>query len=508
MVAGAMVTAKRAPATAVTDTQVLENISVALKIYSQGALANSTPTAGYKALDTKITSLTTADLIKQLAPLTGNFFTYSPGDKLVTDTTYGYLTFVPGTSVTNANALITNTVALAENATLNPVDGTGGTIINGTNYTDPLPFDTSSGAGATLAVISTNAYIISNNVVYAISINGAGAFTATNYYGKITNSQIYSNYAAGPTAVQVATVNVEGTFAGGLYTNTNSAPNAFNNLGIWTMIVPTVTLLNGGTGSASISNFVTITQYSPSNAITAAHPNGLLTNATAPSVCVYTPAHAGSPVGLVAVSNWVTFGAPYSLMFYKESGNHLSGTNFSGANITSQTIYDLATLSIYTVYPGVNPTGQTNISINVEGFATGSVILKNLEMGGTPTNAEVFQVLAHETVDGVAGSGYIGGDLAPFGPIGPTGGGPPPPPYVNSTYTNVFNGVTNILDTIPFTDVAGDNGDYIGTNLFTTNANGTHLMLQFITNVLVQGTINLDYFTALGSANAIVPAAQ
>ena len=93
LAAGATVAATRAPAAVVTDTQVLDNISVQLKMYSQGAL-NSTD----KSLAATATTLTTSDLIQQLLIIGGFPTTTYKSDKLVVSTLYSnVLTGTPGT---------------------------------------------------------------------------------------------------------------------------------------------------------------------------------------------------------------------------------------------------------------------------------------------------------------------------------------------------------------------------------------------------------------------------
>src|ERR1700722_15690226 len=109
MVAGATVTATRAPAaTAYTNVQVLDKVNIALTLYSQGALKTTT-SGKSESLPAVKTSLTTADIIDQLASVSG-LFTAAKSDSLVYSVIYSnFLVGTAGTTITNSTTTLSNT---------------------------------------------------------------------------------------------------------------------------------------------------------------------------------------------------------------------------------------------------------------------------------------------------------------------------------------------------------------------------------------------------------------
>src|ERR1022692_2740492 len=83
LVAGATMISTRAAAATKTNMQVLDNISIQLKVFSQGALKSND-----KSFPDVVSTFTTSDLIRQLAVISSNAFTFSKSDKLVLSTVY------------------------------------------------------------------------------------------------------------------------------------------------------------------------------------------------------------------------------------------------------------------------------------------------------------------------------------------------------------------------------------------------------------------------------------
>jgi hypothetical protein len=418
LVTGATVTATKALATTTTNTQVLENISLALKIYQQGALASTD-----KSLAAGETAFATSDLIRQLAPFAGFTYDTHKTQKLVLSTVYSnFLVGKPGTILTNWT--ITNLGASPDVQ-----------IVEGGNTTNALSFVTAA---------ETNSYVISNFNVFEINTTG------TNLITSILNGLILTN----------------GTVVGTFNTNSILVPNE-NSLGYWLTIVPTV--------SATATN-VTITQYSPQT-------NNLFTNANS-HVCVLTPKTSSAAASLVEVDHWVSFNQwtdfnGNNFQFYKESGTDLKGNDFSGTNITSQTVYGFGQFTVFTAYPTNGaPAGQTNIIFDwydsdsaLMGFSTGTTKLINLTVDGNSKDKTEFQVIGSQTT-GVSGVGYIGGTLT-----------------TNNLQTNTFNGVTTTNSTF------GSFGNWLGTN-YISGLDEQIIYIQDTTDVIAVGTVTISFLSA------------
>ncbi len=434
LLTGATVTSTRATVT--TNMQVLNNLSVQLKIYRQGPLSSTG-----KSLAATPTTFTTSDLIQQLAPFAG--FSYSRGQKLVYSTIYSKsVVGTPNTTLTNLQ--VTNLNGLGANISLQIVDP-GGT--NGL----PITSGVNSGSNG-----FTNFYLITNATVWQLT-NSNTPLGTYSYYTNILNDIILTN------GIVVATINTNSMLA-------NSGPS----LGYWTTIVPTIT---------AISTNITITQYSPQT-------NIVFTNANS-HICVLTPKTSTAAASLVDVDNWL--GLYQSSDFngnnfavYKESGNDLSGGDFQGTNITGQTLYSSWNFYIFAAWPTNSaPPGQTNLIFSgdhsqsdtpLSGLGTSVTRLINLTMNGNAREKAVFQTIGSATIP-VTAVGYIGGTLT-----------------TNTLQTNTFNGVTTTNNTFGSSYTSGF-GNWVGTNFIYQN-NGNNLYIQNVNDVLAEGTITINFLSA------------
>jgi hypothetical protein len=444
LAAGATVAATRAPAAVTTNMQVLDNISVQLKVYSQGALKT-----GDKTLVATATTLTTSDLIQQLLIIGGFPTTTYKSDKLVVSTLYSNVVY--GT-VATTNGLFTNTISPLNTGTnLYVIDAGADFLAGGTNLLPITSGLNSGGAGF------TNGYIISNNFIYAVTYTGAGVAGGPFFYDEITNDTIYTVVSASTTLAGNAAPPGAGTTT--VFTNTDFPTTSGGTVGDWVTIVPTVTSL--------ITNVV-ITQYSPTTAT-------IFTNVSPRQYCVMTPKTAGS-FTLYDVSDWISSDGD-STTIYNESGTDLSETDFYGTNISAQTKYSIDGLNVKIVY-GTNgsPASQTNIIINPSGFAKATTKIANLVMGGTSKDKLGFQILSSENVT-AAGQGSIGGSFVPDGNAD------------GFVYTNTVTGVTNTPTIEP-----GGNLYFANGTAFTTNNIGTNTISA--TPVVVDGTITVSYLSA------------
>jgi hypothetical protein len=443
---GATVTATRAPAaTTTTNTQVLDNISVALKIYQQGDL-KTTPTGKGDSLAAPITTFTTYDLIQQLAPFAG--FTAAKNQKLVLSTVFSNFLVATGAATSTTNVFV---IAGGGNGSVDYMYPAGGINV-GTNSLD-------FGSGTT-----TNSYYITNSYgnVYLYQISTVGTNPpVTSYYDNIASIAILTNFYDGTNYHYGVATNI----------NTNLVANGYQPFSYWTTIA-----LNNSTN-------VVVTEYTPTTV-------NLFTNASS-HVCVMTPKSSSAAESLIDVDNWVSFGdkSDYtgdSFSFYKEMGNDLSGDDFAGTNITSQTVYSYGTFSIFTAWPTNGaPAGQTNIifanrdsDTPLGGFQTSMTKFINLTVNGNSKDKAVFQVIGSGSA-AVSGVGYIGGSLT-----------------TNFLQTNTTFGVTTTNLTF------GSANNWLGTNHIYQNG-GNSIYIQDTTDVLAVGTITMTFLSA---EPVIVPA--
>jgi hypothetical protein len=191
-----------------------------------------------------------------------------------------------------------------------------------------------------------------------------------------------------------------------------------------------------------------------------------------------TPKSATAAAALIPVDHWIKLSTEtnpndQSIDVYAENGNHLSGSDFSGTNITSQTVYSIQHLNINTVYPTNTPAGYTNVYLtNSDGFSKEITQLINLTVKGDAKEKAVFQIIGSDSI-AIAGSGYIQGSWT-----------------MNATNTNTFNGVTstNLNYPVPLTHL----GD-------PTNTNSVKLGVGYIADpidVIYEGTITITYLGA------------
>jgi hypothetical protein len=365
MAAGATVAATRAQAVAYTNIQTLDNVSIQLTLYTQGALKTTTTGRGESLPVTK-KSLNTADLLKQLAGLAG--FTYAPSDKLVYSSIYSNVLFgVPGTTVTNSTVTVTNGAT-----NLFYVGGFSGTTNN-------LPLLTSS---------ATNSFYITNGIIFEDTYSGAGALVTSNsFYDTLQGGAIYTSSTGGTTFTSTNTI------------NTNSIRNASGpSLGYNTTI-----MLAAGTSNAII------TQTSPST-------NYIFTNASS-QLAVWTGTTgtgASAMPTLVALSNYMAIDTE-SASLYMEAGTSLSATNdFAGTNINpGQVVYSIKALNISAVYSTNGaPAANTNLYLTSSdslGFSQDTYTHLNLAVASK--KASVFDSLSSGKFT-PAGFGYTGGTFA------------------------------------------------------------------------------------------------
>ena len=437
LVAAATAMESRAMPVVQTNTQVLDNISVQLKVYSQGALGHSD-----KSLVVTPTTLTTSDIIQQLDVISG-FKANPKTSKLVSSTLYSnVLERIPNTVSTNFS--VTIPISGVAGGGSSPNFNTNFYIVYGgsTNFF----LITTAGAGG-----HTNGYIITNNSMYVIDFTMSPP--TTNIYENLpgTNSVIYS---FGGTVTTTADPIVGG--------NTPLTATAFSNApGYWVTIIPTIVAGPGG------STNVVITQYSPMT-------TNVFTNVPPVQYCIMT-AKSGGTFDLYDVSDWININN-YSPIIYKETGTHLTETNFLSTNIAAQTAYSRMDVSISIVY-GTNGTvtGQTNLALDPFGLATSTGKIINLVKGGTAAEKQDFSVFYKTTIDGTS-TAYIGGSFT-------ANGGP--------VYTNSVTGVTNTPTFNP--------GEYIyffdGT-FQTNNYDVPQTNTISATPALVNGTVTLTYLSA------------
>ncbi|MGD0815525.1 MAG: hypothetical protein ABSA83_18155 [Verrucomicrobiota bacterium] len=475
LVATVTATATKARAAATTNTQVLDNISIQLKLTCQGALGHNNI-----SLAPVTQTLTTSELINQLVPFDGVAF--SPSQKLVFSTIYSnFQVGIPGTITTNFTATLTNALHV-------------------------WYYDGGPGSLSSLDIVNhstTNSYAISNGTIW-LTFNGATHYPiGDNNVGSITTNAIFTGNSSGSTLSTTNTFDANPIPAPG-----NSILDTGGELGYWVTIVPTIT-----TNSTNI----TITQYSP-------QLNTLFTN-LGRAICVYTPRSSTvATASLVDVDNWVQLapGPDVNLSdfsVYKETGKNLQGEDEEGngdvlgTNITGQTITSFEQLAMFTAWPtNIAPTlgsGQTNLIFGdwaftnmsstpatpwnyymgdtpLSGIATTSAKFINLVANGNSKDKLMVQTIASSTAT-VTGAGYMGGVLS-----------------TNSIQTNTFNGVistNNSYGNSVLSDNIGFN-NLVGTTLIS-RLDGNTIYLQNVTNVLASGTVSIDYLTAISGADQI-----
>lgn len=436
-----------------TNSQVLENIDVQLKIYSQGAPKNSA-----KTWPAAVTSFNTADLIQQVSLVSG--FPYNKNDRLVLSTLYSNAAFgIPNT--VNSNVIATWDLFAGTNV-----------FVESTDYSDLSPGGTN---GLDFGTGYTNGYLVTNGYVY--QINEAVSPFVTNGY---VEGAIGSPYGYLSNDVIMTAAQPVGNLAGSGITYLNTAtftngaisagPNGY--LGSWLTILPQVQ-----TGAGGFTN-ITITQYSPSF-------TNVFTNVLQ-QTCIITPT-VGGVFSLYNVSDWVAINTN-SVVIYNETGQNLSSTNFGGTNVATQTGYTIDEFFVNTIWPTNNPpnlAGQTNLyfdlpppaAVGAGGFTKFTSKLLNLTVGGTAAQKEEFQVIDNATIDASAVA-YVGGSITPGG---------------TSTYTNTVSGITN-TPTLSESTIGNrfcyyNNGTTLVTNLLSTNTIST-------TPVIIDGTVTLNFLSA------------
>jgi hypothetical protein len=167
-------TATVVPAVAFTQTNVLQNITLQLTIYQQGAVA-----VGGKKLPDKVTSFNTKNLISALEGVTGTNF--GAGAKLVQSTVYANANITTGSpgfsnGITTNFSLATNETLNVGGATLFGIFGDPGVVVISSNS-----FISNYAGSLSTDVVSTtnNSLIINTNAGYITTLtpttNGSGA---------------------------------------------------------------------------------------------------------------------------------------------------------------------------------------------------------------------------------------------------------------------------------------------------------------------------------------------
>ncbi len=500
VVAGATVASTSALARVNTNMQVLDNISVALKIYSQAPTVKTTHSGNGETIAADVETIATSDIINQLGQV-GGFAVNPKTDKLVLSTIYSnMLVGIPGTSVTVSSVTLSN----IPNGVLyywydaSEVDQMGFTdfasqtnsflITNGMNY-DGWPGD----------IFQTSSSTSAGTTIYPLpDAQGNGG----NEWDAISSNFLYTSTSYPPPFVSATTNTID--YSGLPSTNLDGSRSltAQGALSYWVTLVPTVSGTNCN---------VTITQFSPQTEEIFAQADQ--------HVCVMTPKTGSAASTLYLVDNWLQWNNGGTTI-YDETGNDLSAGEFSGLNITTQTAYSTGGLLIYTVYPTNGaPATVTNLNLDPMGFSKGTIKLMNLTLNGKATNADEVQLLSTETVTG-GGTGFIGGTFTTASEY--QGSVTPADVYI----TSISGGVTNYHTNGPFTNfinntiiespINGYNeGNYLGTNFVTNVLNGTsdtnypyYAYGQYVynpTNVVYSGTITLNFLSALTASNEIVP---
>jgi hypothetical protein len=450
LVTGATVTSTRAATASSlnTNTQVLDNISVQLTVYSQGGVNSSD-----KSLAADKTTIKTADIIYQLGQI-GGFTVDAKKDKLVLSTTYtNQLAGVAGSS----NVVI-STVTLTNDA---------GVVKESGMYYWQDPF----GDDSYLDLVdgsTTNSYLITNGTIY-LTFDGTTHYT-NHVYDSIGGTNALYTSTSGFTLPFNTSTN---------YINLNAIPapalDGFGNFlypdafGYFVTVVTTVT----GSGATGTTN-VTITQYSPGTEEVFAQKSQ--------HVCVMTPKSGSTEPTLTKVDNWVAWdmnGGANTI--YAESGKDLSTNDFSGTNITGETTYSTGDLLVYTTYPAFGAAATvTNLNLDPGGFSKGTAKLMNFTVHGKATNAEVLQIISSANVT-ASGQGYIGGSFVTNAS------------YISSIVGNVTNYAYNAGI---YSQIEGATGNFLGTN-FVVNTNAP--FGQYVhnpTEVVYSGTVTLTFLSS------------
>jgi len=487
LVTGATVTATKAPAAKLnTNAQVLDNISVALTVYSQSPTVKTTRNGKNEKQVAVVSKINTSDIIYQLGQI-GGFSVNPKKDKLVLSTTFSnFLVGIPGTTVLVSSNTLTNVPNGEVWYWQDPYgESWAMDLSDGATYTNTFLITNSGGAYGEIFQLSS---ATSSGTTYFPLPDAQG--NGGNYYDSIYTNDVFTATNTFPPGTSTNAINF-----GPLYgTNLDGTRSLSQTLSYWVVLTPTVSGTNVN---------VTITQYSPQTEEVFAYAD--------PVVCVMTPKSSGTPASLILVSNWVQWNSG-SVKIYDDTGTDLATNDFDELDITSETVYTTGGVEINTTYPETGaPSTQTNLNLNLNGFAKGSATRMNLLLNGKASNALDVLSLSSQSVGNGVGTGYIGGTFTTnFDYPSSTNAADVYIYSYEGSHTNyeTNNAYTNYTYNTEITNLTGREGNYIGAT-FVTNAADTNFPYgQFVqnpTNVLVTGTVTLTYLNSLTESNIIVP---
>jgi hypothetical protein len=426
----------------------------------------------------------TSDLIYQLGQIGG--FTVNPKkDKLVLSTTFSnFLVGIPGTTVLVSSNTLTNVPNGEVWYWQDPYgESWAMDLSDGATYTNTFLITNSGGAYGEIFQLSS---ATSSGTTYFPLPDAQG--NGGNYYDSIYTNDVFTATNTFPPGTSTNAINF-----GPLYgTNLDGTRSLSQTLSYWVVLTPTVSGTNVN---------VTITQYSPQTEEVFAYAD--------PVVCVMTPKSSGTAATLILVSNWVRWGSGDDIIIYDDTGTDLVTNDFDELNIKSETVYTTGGVEIDTTYPTNGaPSTQTNLNLNLNGFAKGSLNLVNLLLNGKASNALDVLSLSSQSVGNGFGEGYIGGTFVTNAsqPSSTNAADVFVYSYEGSTTNYETNGpYTNYTYNTEITSLTGQEGNYIGTNFVTNGIPPRGQYVYHPTNVLVTGSITLTYLSSLTESNIIVP---
>lgn len=236
-----------------TETNVLQNISLDLTIYQQGA----TNAAGTKVSD-KVSTFHTKDLINALAAANGTNFGTNP--KLVLSTIYSTVTNVIGQAQysTNfsTNLPLTGALLIGSAQFYTPFSDEGVITIY-SNVIEDFP-----------GTITTNVVSSQDNTNESVVINTNAGFAtiitpSTNNSGQVTNANILLLQQSAPAPTQVLLTNTSSTI-GVLYGADNSIFPVDTNIS-FTMVSPEIVVETGN--DLETTNALTVSNLSSQSAV-------------------------------------------------------------------------------------------------------------------------------------------------------------------------------------------------------------------------------------------------
>jgi hypothetical protein len=350
LVTGATVTATRAPAAAAADTNtftnVIQDLSINLTVFSNAPIKSLTSQTGEKPVTVTTKSVITAlsNAAAAIPSLVG--FDWGKSPQLVIDTKF----MATNSPIYTTNAVVTNTALLSNSTVIafEPTNGFPGT----TNVT----------------ITGTNgSAMITNNTVG--TNGGTNVLTVAGTWTKAGSS--------------VSTTNFSFVGTNGL---TNLSGGFPTNVGVWTVITATTNASGTDVTAITYTNFVSGTE------------TNYITNRTGVEVQGGT---AAAPT-FADVSGYVSESGGSSAII-NATGTELGTTN---ANYTSGSIDSIKSFSVGVFNTTAGTAVGNNLDLSVGGFAKETfntdVLLKSKTKG---TN----QVPVTSFTASVAGSGNIGG---------------------------------------------------------------------------------------------------